>query len=164
MLNHSNQNKSPFTHKVRVRVCGILKENSKILLLKHEGIGRDGYLWSPPGGGVEFGDSMEETLKKEFLEETNLRISVDKYLFVNEFIDSQHHAIEHFFQVTRESGDLQLGMDPELSPSKQIITEVKFFNAEELDRLDSNAIHGSFLKSKTRDKIDDQRGLITFSD
>ena len=83
MLNE-NHTENPCEGKVRVRVCGILHENGKILLLKHESIGPAGYLWSPPGGGVEFGESLVETLEKEFLEETNLSIKVGNYLFTNE--------------------------------------------------------------------------------
>ena len=162
MLNQSNQNDSPFAFKIRVRVCGVLKENDRILLLKHMGIGPANFLWSPPGGGVEFGESLEKTLVKEFLEETNLNISVDQYLFANEHIDSKHHAVEHFYKVSRVSGELKVGFDPELDSSNQIIKEAKFFDKSELDALEKATIHSSFLVAKSRDKIDDLRGLITF--
>ena len=52
-----------FGGKVRVRVGGILIENDQILLLKHEGVGKKEFLWSPPGGGMEFGENAEENLK-----------------------------------------------------------------------------------------------------
>lgn len=87
-----------FGGKVRVRVGGILIEDNKILLLKHEGVGKMEYLWSPPGGGMEFGENAEENLKREFLEETGLNIRVDEMLFMNEFINYKIHAIELFLR------------------------------------------------------------------
>ncbi|SNT24381.1 8-oxo-dGTP diphosphatase [Ekhidna lutea] len=157
--NHTN---NPFENKVRVRVCGLLKENEEILLLKHDQIGPAGYLWSPPGGGVSFGASVEETLKQEFLEETNLEVAVGDYLFTNEFISEKHHAIELFFTVERISGNLQLGKDPELADDEQILSEIRFFSPEELNNLPELTIHNAFLAAGARDKITDLRGLITF--
>ena len=164
MLGDSDQNQYSFENKVRVRVCGILKDTKGTLLLKHKGIGKAGYLWSPPGGGVEFGDSLINTLVREFKEETNLDIEVGEFLFTNEHIDSTHHALEFFFRVKQVSGSLLLGFDPELAASKQILTDAKFFSTEELNQLPGNALHSAFLLAKTRDKIDDLRGLITFKD
>ena len=121
MLDIAMKNKTPFSGKVRVRVCGILTRNEKILLLKHHSVGPRGYLWCPPGGGVAFGQSLHKTLQREFLEETNLSIEVGEYLFANEHIDEQHHAIELFFTANYRSGRLRLGIDPELSLSNQIL-------------------------------------------
>jgi len=164
MLNTLDQNPSPFQRKVRVRVCGILKNEDGILLIKHEGIGPLGYLWSPPGGGVNFGEGLSASLKREFLEETNLNIEVGEHLFTNEHIDEQHHAIELFFKVYHRSGNLKLGIDPEVSDIDQIISEARFLGKEELNRLPKNALHSSFYLVKSPDRIDDLRGLITFKD
>lgn len=161
MLNE-NHTENPFEGRIRVRVCGILHENGKILLLKHQSIGPAGYLWSPPGGGVEFGESLTETLKKEFLEETNLSIEVGNYLFGNEFLGKKHHAIELFFEVTRLSGELRLGSDPELPQERQILSEAKFFSSDELESIPADAIHNAFNTADARDKITKLRGLITF--
>ena len=161
MLNQ-NHIASQFENKVRVRVCGILKENDQILLLKHDKIGPAGFLWSPPGGGVDFGITLEETLKNEFAEETNLEIEVMDYLFTNEFIAKRHHAIELFYLVKRISGTLALGNDPELPPEKQILSEARFFSAEELDSLPENTIHNAFNAANARDKITELKGLFTF--
>lgn len=158
----SSQTENPFTNKVRVRVCGILIEEEKVLLLKHDTIGPAGYLWSPPGGGVEFGESLHETLIKEFKEETNLSITVGEYLFTNEFIGEKHHAIELFFQVHHKSGELKLGLDPELPVDKQILSEARFISFKELQELPAETIHNVFHAANTIDKIEELKGLITF--
>ncbi len=161
MLETSNTD-NPFTGKVRVRVGGILQENEKLLLLKHKNLGPEGYLWLPPGGGVEYGESLHEALKKEFLEETNLEIEVGEYLFTNEFIKKPYHAIEIFFSVKRISGTLKLGFDPELSKNHQILEEAKFFSMQEIEALPKTAIHNAFQTAGVQDKITDLRGLFTF--
>ncbi|MEP1032759.1 NUDIX hydrolase [Ekhidna sp.] len=161
MLNE-NQTENPFGGMVRVRVCGILQEEDKILLLKHDNLGPAGYLWSPPGGGVEFGESLHDALKKEFLEETNLKIDIGEYLFANEFIKEPYHAIELFFKVKLISGTLELGSDPELAENQQILIEARFFSPDEIDDLPANAIHNVFNTAGARHKITDLRGLFTF--
>lgn len=153
---------NPFAGKVRVRVSGILQKGDKILLLKHDNLGPSGYLWLPPGGGVEFGESLHEALKKEFLEETNLKIEVGDYLFANEFIKDPYHAIELFFSVKHLSGTLELGFDPELPENEQMISKAEFFSPEEIGALPADAIHNVFNTAGARHKITDLRGLFTF--
>ena len=86
-----------FGERIRVRACGICIEASKILMVKHLIVGKQDYLWAPPGGGMKFGESARECLKREFMEETGLDIRVGDFLFVNEFKDPPLHAIELFF-------------------------------------------------------------------
>lgn len=39
--------------------------------------------WGLPGGGIEYGEAVEEALLREMYEETNLRIEIERFLFVN---------------------------------------------------------------------------------
>ncbi|MDE0470588.1 MAG: NUDIX hydrolase [Ekhidna sp.] len=154
---------APFSGKVRVRACGILVKDRKILLLRHHSIGPRRYLWSPPGGGVLFGQSLHETLRREFLEETNLTIDVGEYLFTNEYIDNQYHAIELFFTVKYCSGKLKLGIDPELSSSDQILTEARFLSCQEIEKIPKDALHSIFSSTSDWKEILNIQGLITFN-
>lgn len=139
-----NQEIGQYQQKVRVRVCGLLLINDRLLLLKHDGIGKKGHLWSPPGGGMEFGESATDCLKREFKEETNLEVSVGPFLFTNEYQDLKLHAIELFFRVELIKGELKLGMDPELSAKNQILSAAKFFSNSELLNIDPVEIHNAF--------------------
>jgi len=56
----------------RPSVYGVLIENNKILLSKQW----DGYDF--PGGGIEIYETIEEALKREFLEETGIEIEMIK--------------------------------------------------------------------------------------
>lgn len=130
-----------FGNRVRVRVCGIAVEEDRILLINHSKLNESGSWWSPPGGGVDFGETLEEALLREFKEETGLLIEVQKQLFITEYIDSSLHAVEVFFQVKMLSGDLSVGYDPELSHDKQIINQVKFVTFDKLSLIDNREKH-----------------------
>ena len=128
-----------YGQKIRVRACGICFEQDKLLLVNHSGI-TPGNFWAPPGGGIEFGQTAEEALKKEFAEETGLTITCGKFLFGCEFLQHPLHAIEVFFEVATHSGILKKGNDPEL----QIIQDVRFMSTEEIGNIPRNELHGIF--------------------
>lgn len=103
------------------------------------------WVWMPPGGGVEFGESLEETLAREFLEETGLSISVKEQIHVNEVIEPPIHAIEFYFRVKKTGGSLSLGKDPESEEYEQILRNIRFFSRKELEKINSQP---DFLKTK----------------
>lgn len=118
--------------KLRVRSCGILIENDKILLLKLHSPVTNNHVWMPPGGGIELGESLNEALLREFAEETGLEITVIKLLHVHELIKKSFHTIEFYFLVERTGGELKLGTDPEHTDDAQILHSLRFFSEEEV--------------------------------
>jgi 8-oxo-dGTP diphosphatase len=88
--------------KVRVRVCGLCWEDNKLLLVNHRSL-KPVNFWAPPGGGLEFGEKVENALKREFGEETGLEIAVTRFAFGCEYIQDPLHAIELFFHVKRSA-------------------------------------------------------------
>jgi 8-oxo-dGTP diphosphatase len=139
------KSQSPFLQKVRVRVCGLLEENGKIWLVRHRGLGSLGYFWSPPGGGVEFGESVEGTLKREFLEETGLEVECIRFVTFHEHIDSRFHALELFFEVRKIAGTAALGTDPELNDREAMMTDLRLFGREELSSMPPEVVHSCVL-------------------
>jgi 8-oxo-dGTP diphosphatase len=124
---------------IRVRVCGLCWKDDKLLMVKHKSLKPDGF-WSPPGGGIEFKESIAETLKREFLEETGLLIDPGRFKFGCEFIQSPLHAIELFYQIDSTEGLLKMGYDPEI----QIIDEVKYLSQNEIKAIPRDNLHGIF--------------------
>lgn len=119
-----------YGNQLRIRVCGICKQDGKILVINHSGLNESGEFWSPPGGGLQFGETIEECLKREFLEETNTLISVGKFFTVREFVKPPLHAIELYYEVEIESGQVKKGFDPEMQ--EQIIKDIQWLNFEEI--------------------------------
>ncbi len=147
---------SLYKGKIRIRVCGILIENEKLLLVKHDGLGAKGTLWIPPGGGVEYGEKIVSALKREFEEEVGLKVKALKFLFVNEHIENGLHAVELFFLVNRESGAVKIGKDPEFGDNQQLIKDAKFHSSADLDNFPPEILHSLFNHVKNKD------GLISF--
>lgn len=162
MLDPNASDSSVFSGKVRVRACGLLEEQNKILLIKHLSIGPLGYLWIPPGGGVNFGESAEDAVEREFMEETGLEVKVDQFLFTFEIINEKHHAIELFYKVKKVGGQLQLGSDPELSSENQIMEKLNFFSSQELDDMEDEELHSIFKEVNSAKMVFDLRGLFSF--
>ena len=68
------------------RFSGILvKCNDKVLLCKRSSDNTMPNQWSIPGGGIEDGETPEEAARREFFEETNIKIN-DKLNLVG-FVD-----------------------------------------------------------------------------
>jgi len=123
---------SPFGNKIRVRVCGLLMKADKILLAQIHSPVTEKLIWTPPGGGLEFGEPIRECLRREFKEETNLSIEVQQLVHVNELVKGPFHAIECYFQVKMISGTEKHGKDPELSWNRQLLHDLQWVAIDEL--------------------------------
>jgi 8-oxo-dGTP diphosphatase len=142
-----------YGNKVRMRVSGLYWRDDALLMIKHRMGDQD--LWAPPGGGIEFGEFLEDTLKREFLEETGLSVIPGKFLFGCEFVENPLHAIELFFDVTEASGAIQSGEDPEL----QIIECAQFLTPGELERIPRDSLHGILRKFASRESLNQLSGF-----
>jgi 8-oxo-dGTP diphosphatase len=141
--------------RLRVRVCGLLYDEEDLLLVNHRMPERAAW-WAPPGGGVEFGESLESALTREFAEETNLHITVGQFAFGCEFLHDPLHAIELFFWVKRISGKLQPGQDPELP----LISDVRFVPIHEIASFPRDALHGILHLAPSINELQQLKGFI----
>lgn len=133
-----------YGNRIRVRACGCLLIHHKLLMLKHSFIGSEGYFWNVPGGEPLPQESLKEAVKREFLEETGLTVSVGKLIHVSDFVQPPLHAIEFYFETFHEDGTPKLGFDPEGVP---ILTELSLFSAKEFQELPL-AAKPSFIAKK----------------
>ena len=124
---------STFSNRLRLRTCGLLVEDGAVLLVKLRSPVTDQKVWMPPGGEVKYGESLKDSLEREFWEEVQLQIQVHSLLHVNELINAPFHAVELYFEVTRE-GDKQpgIGSDPELEEADQLIEDIEWVPLKEL--------------------------------
>jgi len=144
-----------YGNKVRLRVCGLCWEEASLLLIMHNMGGND--FWAPPGGGVEYQETVKNALKREFLEEAGLDVEVGKFAFGCEFIKNPLHAMELFFEVKKVAGVLKSGYDPEL----QLIEKAKFLSWKEIKAIPEKSLHGIINKCADLDTFRQLRGFYS---
>jgi ADP-ribose pyrophosphatase YjhB (NUDIX family) len=71
---------------IRLRACLAVVQEHKILLVAHYNTDVGPIQWLIPGGGVEFGESVQTAALREFAEETGLYAGIDQLLDVSEVI------------------------------------------------------------------------------
>ncbi|HLJ80061.1 MAG TPA: NUDIX hydrolase [Ktedonobacterales bacterium] len=89
----------------QVGVAVIIEQNERVLLLKRKGAHGAG-TWAPPGGHLEFGESLEECAIRETLEETGVVIGNVQFVAITNdiFASEQKHYVTIWVEGTYESG------------------------------------------------------------
>ena len=87
-----------------VRVYGILLNENRQVLVSDEFI-RGKYYTKFPGGGLEFGEGTRDCLRREFMEEMNLPVSVNEHLYTTDYFqlsafNPQHQIISIYYFAT----------------------------------------------------------------
>ena len=114
---------------IRNNARAIAIKNGNILLVKN--IKKNFYFL--PGGGLEFGETLQDAVKREFEEEanlTNLNVKSVIGIFENIFIDDQkYHTIENLVEVEILDENV-VSVEDHISfewvPIEQI-TEIKYY-------------------------------------
>ncbi|MBL0146317.1 MAG: NUDIX domain-containing protein [Chitinophagaceae bacterium] len=89
---------------LNIRVYGILVTEANQILVSDEYI-RGSYITKFPGGGLEFGEGTRDCLKREFLEEMNLRVEVGNHIYTTDYFqvsafNPSHQIISIYYYVT----------------------------------------------------------------
>lgn len=151
---------STYGQRTRLRVMGLCWQNERLLLLNMGGLNAENTLWIPPGGGVNFGEAAAQAVVREFKEETGLDVSVSRFCFAYEFINPALHALELFFEVALQGGELTLGKDPETTQNflktAEWIDETVF---QEL-KTSPHLLHGIFSHCSSLRDLQRLKGLL----
>lgn len=91
---------------MQVRVTGILIKNREILIVKQTL--SDKRRWSLPGGRVEKGETLEDSMLREMEEETGLKTEIVKLLYLCELPEVDTPLLHITFLMKRVSGQIQL--------------------------------------------------------
>lgn len=114
-----------------VGVGAVIIKDGKILLVKRGNEPNKGK-WSIPGGLVNTGESLEDALKREIMEEVGFEIDVEDVACVSEEVfrengDVKYHYIIIDFFANIVGGELRVGSDA---------VDAKWVKLNEIDSLD----------------------------
>lgn len=148
----------PFTGKLRVRVNGLVVRDRSLLLVKIESPTGPEPFWMPPGGGVDYGERLEDALVREMAEEAGMKVKVGRLRYVSEYLKLPVHAVEFYFDCKPLSDGYKLGNDPELDDHSQILTDLQYVP---FDKLKEYNIAPHYLKECfVRDYLEDRQETV----
>ena len=78
--------KSMFKESIRPLVVAVIKKEDKILVMPGYDKVKNEHFYRLPGGGIEFGETSEDALKREFREEIGAEIKIIKQIGISENI------------------------------------------------------------------------------
>lgn len=131
-----------YGNRLRIRVCGILRIQNGILTVGSVLEKEDTIFWSPPGGGLEFGESLTDALKREFREELNIHITVGNLAGVHEHLALPLHAVELFYEVSSQEADkITLGIDPEETDTAPTLHDIRIITKKDVQNNAQNKFH-----------------------
>ena len=94
---------------IRPIVLGIAKNDNKILVSKGDDKIKDSTFYRCLGGGIEFQETSQEALKREFKEELGIDIEVEDYCGITEniftFQGKKGHEIVFFYNIKIKDED-----------------------------------------------------------
>ena len=107
---------------VCAKLAGVKLRNSAKGVVVHEGrvlltrcVDHSGDWYCCPGGGQEPGETLDQAVKRECMEETGAVVAVGEMLCVLEFHDHHNdtHAIEFYFACDYQGGEIGMGDVPD---------------------------------------------------
>ncbi|MBW9141403.1 MAG: NUDIX hydrolase [Candidatus Aramenus sp.] len=108
-----------------VAVGGVVVSKGQVLLVKRAHPPNKG-LWAIPGGKVEFGETLEEAVKREIKEETGLEVKVSELMAVVQLIKEGFHYVILDFVCEVTGGKLSPSSDAE---------DARFFSRNEIEKI-----------------------------
>ena len=111
----------------KLTVDGAILKGNKILLIKRKNEPFKGK-WALPGGFVEYGERVEDTVVREIYEETGLKTKIRDFIgiYSDPNRDPRGHTITVVYFLDIKGGELKSGDDA---------SDVKFFDLKDLPEL-----------------------------
>ena len=141
-----------------MRVNGLVVRERSLLLIKIKSPTGPQPFWMPPGGGVDFGERLEDAVVREMNEEAGMKVEVGRLRYISEYLKKPWHAVEFYFDCKPLSDGYELGSDPELEDHEQMLKDLQFIP---FDKLKDYNIAPFYLKERfVRDYLEDRRETV----
>lgn len=141
---------------MKTRECryqAAIVRDGHLLLIQHRDHTDGRTYWVVPGGGIESGETEEECVAREALEETNLKVEVVKFLFGQLAEADSIYERRKTYLCTAPSGDPAPGYEPELEASSRYsIHAVGWFQLDAPHIWDSS-VHEDHVTGPTVSRI-----------
>jgi 8-oxo-dGTP diphosphatase len=126
--------------KIRIRVAVIIPRNDEILLVRH--VKEDRQYWLIPGGGLDFGETIDECARREIKEETNIDVKLLKLLFISESVSREYerHLVNLFFLGQALNPDCELTVLRD-----ERVQEARFVPVSQLNNLELHPPVATFI-------------------
>ena len=112
----------------RDTTAGVLNEDGRYLVAQRKKGGPLSEKWEFIGGKNRCGETLQDTLKREWMEEVGLKISVGEFLLNTEFDNNDTHYTLHCYRVYSISESTELSLS--------VHNDVRWVTREELSSLD----------------------------
>ncbi len=128
----------------RVAVGAVVFKDEKVLLVKRGNAPAKGK-WAIPGGRVNLGETLQEAVRREIIEETGITVDPGKPILVFDPIirDEEGRIVFHYVIIDYEaryvSGEIQPGDDAE---------DVRWVSRQQLRTIDVNSRTKELLMSQ----------------
>ena len=134
-----------------IRVYGILINDLNQVLVSDEYI-RGSFYTKFPGGGLEFGEGTRDCLKREFLEEMNLAVSVEDHLYTTDFFQmsafrdtdqilSIYYRVQALEAITAPLRDKPFDFDQREMDMYHATGETETFRFIDFENFSADAVH-----------------------
>lgn len=119
----------------RTRSAAVVIEDNQVLLMHRVNGGKEYYVF--PGGGVEEGETKEETAIRETQEEMSVKIEIQKLLYHIHYQSGTRESEQYFYLAKYISGSPQLNPGNELTDmeSGKSVYEPMWVKFEKIDDL-----------------------------
>jgi 8-oxo-dGTP diphosphatase len=117
------------SNKPRVTAAMIVEHEGKILLARRNKKNRNGF-WVIPGGGVDFGETLENAAVREVKEETNVDVEDIQFVGFQELINvpGEYHAVVFFHKAKALTTVISASDD---------VSDAQFFTIDEIKELET---------------------------
>ncbi|HEY0356332.1 MAG TPA: NUDIX domain-containing protein [Flavisolibacter sp.] len=133
-----------------IRVYGILINEDRQVLVSDELIRGSRYT-KFPGGGLEYGEGTRDCLKREFLEEMNLKVEVLEHLYTTDYfqesafhpghqIVSIYYLVKPLEEITARISDVEFDFDDDQMVIYNKENEIETFRFINWDDLSEDSV------------------------